>query len=288
MGCGDTLEEMLEIKVYEMIYAPCVVDWGVLNNMGCGDTLEEMLEIKVYEMVRDEEIFTCEAWRRIFDINESSYTELIHEFYATCKFDETVTDEDLMSKKVIKFKLGGRGHTLTILEFALCFGLNTYNEIQDKGFETYFLIGLRDDDHFNVNQYWLQISSENELIMSRSSTRTIRKSVLRVSKCSLVDCKVAEKKRSWKSKGEHDLLWKFITKIARRANLLTDEVLDGLSALVYCRPLDSTTLREVIDSNRRLIIEESTHGDPRVAIPRTSRHSISDIYDRMGRMEIQV
>ncbi|GKC76994.1 hypothetical protein Tco_1127768 [Tanacetum coccineum] len=63
----------------------------------------------------------------------------------------------------------------------------------------------------------------------------------------------------------------FNTKIARRANMLTDEVMDGLSALVYCRPLDTTTLRELIDSNRRLIVEEPAPSDPRVAICRTFR-----------------
>ncbi|GKA61902.1 hypothetical protein Tco_0761421 [Tanacetum coccineum] len=132
----------------KQIYAPCIVDWGVLNNMGCAEEIEEMLEINVYE--------------------------LCHEFYATYEFDETITDEDLMSKKLIKFRLGGRGHTLTILEFSRHLGLYTSDEIHDEGFETYSLGGLRNDDHFNVNY--------------------------------LVDCKVAEEEKSWKSEGEHDLL----------------------------------------------------------------------------------
>nr|GEV78194.1 transposase, mutator type [Tanacetum cinerariifolium] len=79
----------------------------------------------------------------------------------------------------------------------------------------------------------------------------------------------------------------FIRKIAKRENLLTDEVLDGLSASVYCRPLDTTTLRELIDSNERLISKETAPGDPRVAVPRPTHHFISDLYDRMGRMEIR-
>ncbi|GJT02766.1 hypothetical protein Tco_0823935 [Tanacetum coccineum] len=79
----------------------------ILNNMGYGDVIEAMLEIM---------------------------------------FDEEVTDEDLMSRKLIKFMLGGRGHTLIILEFACCLGLYTSDEIQDEGFETYFHRGLRSDD----------------------------------------------------------------------------------------------------------------------------------------------
>ncbi|GKB88948.1 hypothetical protein Tco_0961220 [Tanacetum coccineum] len=152
----------------------------LLNNMGCAETIEEMLEIKVYEMGGDEEIFTYEAWRHAFDIREPVYTNLCHEFYATYEFDETFTDEELMSRKVIKFRLGGCGHTLTILEFARHLGLHSSDEIQDDGFETYFYGGLRNDDHFNVNQYWSEISSENALILSRSSARTIRKPIMRV------------------------------------------------------------------------------------------------------------
>ncbi|GJV33024.1 hypothetical protein Tco_1393424 [Tanacetum coccineum] len=48
----------------------------------------------------------------------------------------------------------------------------------------------------------------------------------------------------------------FIMGIAKRMGLLTDEVLNTLSAPTYCRALDATTLRELIDSNGRLIAED--------------------------------
>ncbi|GKD71824.1 hypothetical protein Tco_1325914 [Tanacetum coccineum] len=44
---------------------------------------------------------------------------------------------------------------------------------------------------------------------------------------------------------------------------------------------------DLIDSNGRLIAEEPALGDPRVAVPRPLRHSIFDLYNRMGRMEIR-
>ncbi|GKG31737.1 hypothetical protein Tco_0426687, partial [Tanacetum coccineum] len=40
----------------------------------------------------------------------------------------------------------------------------------------------------------------------------------------------------------------FITKISRKGRVLSDEVIRSLSALIYCRDLDTTTLRELIDS----------------------------------------
>ncbi|GJV65582.1 hypothetical protein Tco_1476410 [Tanacetum coccineum] len=123
-------------------------------------------------------LFTSEAWKRAFDINEPIYTELCHEFYATFEFDEVVADDELMMKKAIKFRLCGKAYAMSILDFAKRLGLYTDAEIQEYGFETYFIGGLRNDDDFSADQYWLNISSEETLTLSRSSAKTIRKPVL--------------------------------------------------------------------------------------------------------------
>ncbi|GKE42304.1 hypothetical protein Tco_1469588, partial [Tanacetum coccineum] len=47
------------------------------------------------------------------------------------------------------------------------------------------------------------------------------------------------------------------------------------------------TLRELIDSEGRLIPVDPQPGVPRVAIPRPLRASMQDLYDRMGNMEIR-
>ncbi|GKB29682.1 hypothetical protein Tco_0869083 [Tanacetum coccineum] len=70
-------------------------------------------------------------------------------------------------------------------------------------------------------------------------------------------------------------------------SLLTDEVLDGLSAPIYCRSLDATTLRELIGSNGRLIAEDPAPGVPRVAMPRPPRQTMQDLYVTIGSMEIR-
>ncbi|GJW70949.1 hypothetical protein Tco_0127866 [Tanacetum coccineum] len=44
-----------------------------------------------------------------------------------------------------------------------------------------------------------------------------------------------------------------ISKIARKSRVLTEEIIRSLSTLVYCRDLDRTALRELIDSEDRLI-----------------------------------
>ncbi|GJT34642.1 hypothetical protein Tco_0925061 [Tanacetum coccineum] len=75
--------------------------------------------------------------------------------------------------------------------------------------------------------------------------------------------------------------------IARNSRVLTDDVVRSLSALIYCRDLDTTLLRDLIDSKGRLIPEDPQPGVPRVGIPRPPRASIQDLYDRMGRIEIR-
>nr|GEX48766.1 hypothetical protein [Tanacetum cinerariifolium] len=147
-------------------------DVDVLNQMGCDREIDDMLRIMLREAGSDEEIFTFVAWIRAFNINEPIYAELCHEFNSTYEFDEVCTDDELQSKKIIKFRLGGRAHNLTFLKF--------------------------------------------------------------------------------------------------------DQ-----------RDLDRITLRDLIDSDGKLVPKYSEPGVPIVGIPRPPRVSMHDLYDRMGRMEIR-
>ncbi|GKC58761.1 hypothetical protein Tco_1086359 [Tanacetum coccineum] len=116
----------------KQIYSPVIMDWGVLNSMGRAEEIEAMLEIKVYKMGGQEE-----------------YSDL-----------KLMTDDELMTKKVIKFRLRGQGHTLTLLKFARRLCLYHAAEINEEGFEVYFQGGLRSDENFNARDYWLSIHSE--------------------------------------------------------------------------------------------------------------------------------
>ncbi|GJX17424.1 hypothetical protein Tco_0218256 [Tanacetum coccineum] len=256
-------------------------DWNVLNTLDCAEAIDEMLEIKIVEMGGQEKIFTSEAWRRAFDINEPIYTELCHEFYSTYEFDEEVTNEELITKKLINLRLGARGHSLTLLE---------------------------NDDHFNARDYWLSISNEDELHLSRSYTQTIRSPILRVLQkmityglcqrtirydkiqrnelwlMSMFEAKhqngyanVARLIAKWlkrKEVRERESIiccGQFVTRMAKKMNMLTDEVVDGLSALIYCRSLDATIFRELIGSNGGLSAEDPTPDVPRGELERISR-----------------
>ncbi|GKC34550.1 hypothetical protein Tco_1046934 [Tanacetum coccineum] len=53
-------------------------------------------------------------------------------------------------------------------------------ELEEDGFNVYFEGGLRNDDNFNAQDYWLSISRVDNLDLSRSHTSTIMNPILRV------------------------------------------------------------------------------------------------------------
>ncbi|GKF96887.1 hypothetical protein Tco_0292708, partial [Tanacetum coccineum] len=82
----------------------------------------------------------------------------------------------------------------------------------------------------------------------------------------------------------------FISKIARKSKVLTEEIIRSLSTPVYCKDLDRTTLRELINPKDKLIPDIPVNDVPRVAAqraPRVQRASMHDLYERMGSMEIR-
>ncbi|GJX93378.1 hypothetical protein Tco_0347964 [Tanacetum coccineum] len=306
------------------IYSSCVVNWDVLNRMGYDGEIDDMLRIKLREAESNEEIFNFVAWIRAFNINEPIYAELCHEFYSTYEFDEVCADDKLQSKKIIKFKLGRHAHNLTLLEFARRLGLYHVGELEEDRFDVYFQGGLRSDDNFNAQEYWLSISRVENLGLSRSHTSTIRSPILRVIH-KMITYVLCQRTIGYEKIQKNDLLllsmfdarhqngyanvawliakWikrkgaatqkesqiccgQFISKIARKSRVLTYDVIRSLSAPIYCRNLDTTTLRDLIDSKVRLIPEDPQPGVPRVGIPRPPRASMQDLYDRMGRMKI--
>nr|GEX88163.1 hypothetical protein [Tanacetum cinerariifolium] len=78
------------------------------------------------------------TWVSDFNIREPIYLELCRDFYATYEFDEVCVDDELQSKKIISFRLRGRAHSLTLLEFTRRLGLYHAEELDEEGFDTYF------------------------------------------------------------------------------------------------------------------------------------------------------
>lgn len=144
---------LLSRLVTKDIYSPSIVDWALLKNLGCGEEIEEMLEIRLIEAEGEEELFVSEAWKRAFNIQEVIYKELCQEFFSSYQMDEDVSQEDICTKRILKFRLGGSAHQLSLVEFARFLGLYRFKELNEEGFEIYFQKGLRDDGEFNAEEY---------------------------------------------------------------------------------------------------------------------------------------
>nr|GEV87259.1 hypothetical protein [Tanacetum cinerariifolium] len=227
--------------------------------MGRGEAIDEMLMIKLLMASTNEEIFNSETWTNAFNINEPIYNELCHEFYSTYEFDEVCATDELKTKKIIQFRLCGRDFSWTLLEFAKRLGLYNSKEIEEEGFDVYFQGGLHSDEHFNAQEHQNGYANVAWLI-----------------------ARWMKRKRAGSQKETMICCGQFITKIAKRRNLLSEEVLNDLSALIFCRDLDINTLRELIDSEGRLIPEAPKPGVPRVAIPRPSRASMyAGVFEHM-------
>ncbi|GJR46829.1 hypothetical protein Tco_1314932 [Tanacetum coccineum] len=161
-------------------------------------------------------------------------------------------DDELQTKKIIKFRLGGRAQNLTLLEFARRLGLYHADELEEDGFDV-----TTGYDKIQKNDLWLlsmfdarhQYGYAN---MAWLIARWMKRKGAGTQKESQIRCR------------------QFIKKIARKARVLNDVVLRSLSALIYCRDLDITTLRWLIDSEGRLILEDPQPGVPREAIERIS------------------
>ncbi|GJR43715.1 hypothetical protein Tco_1311818 [Tanacetum coccineum] len=256
-GCKRDAKSRYNTRLAQLllrhIYSPCIVNWDVLNQMDCDGEIDDMLRIRVRDAESDEEIFTSVAWIRAFNINEPIYSELCHEFYSTHEFDEVCADDELQTKKIIKFRVGRRG-------------------------------GLRNDDNFNAHDYWLSISREDNFGLSKSHTSTIKIPILRVIHKMITYglCQRTtgyDKRKGAGTQKESQIgCGQFISKLARKCRVLTEDVVRSLSALIYCKDLDTTTLRDLIDSDGKLILKDPQPGVPRIGIPRPPRASMQDLY----------
>ncbi|GJY58961.1 hypothetical protein Tco_0458853 [Tanacetum coccineum] len=228
------------------------------KRMGCDGDIDDILRIRLREAGSDEEIFTLVAWIRAFNINELIYAELCHEFYSTYEFDE----------------------------FARRLGLYQAVKLEKEGFNVYFEGGLRSDEHFNAQDYsttgYDKVHKNGLCILSMFDARHQNGYV----NVAWVIARWMKRKGTGTQKESQIFYGQFISKLSRKCKVLTEDVVRSLSALIYCRDLDTTTLRDLIDSDGKLIPKDPQPGVPRVGIPRPPKASMHDLYDRMGRMEI--
>ncbi|GJU56374.1 retrotransposon ORF1, partial [Tanacetum coccineum] len=231
----ETIEEALLLDVHHEF-----LEWrGCSREAKSRDEIDQMLKISLKEAQSDEEIFFSVAWVRAFNTREPIYPKLCREFYATYEFDEVCTDDERLglyhaeeleeedrdlhlsrsSITFVRFPILRVLHKM--ITYGLCQRTTGYEKIQRNDL---WLLSMFEDRHQNgyANVAW-------------------------------VIAKWMKRKGAGSQKDSQICCGQFILEIARKSRVLTEETIRSLSTLVYCRDLDRTTLRELIDSEDRLI-----------------------------------
>ncbi|GKC78725.1 hypothetical protein Tco_1129499 [Tanacetum coccineum] len=81
-------------------------------------------------------LFTCQAWRRLFDIRGPLVHELILEFFSTFRLGEGILELDTLG--ALQFQLGGARRRMSWRDFILAMRLHTAEEMQTVGFGAYW------------------------------------------------------------------------------------------------------------------------------------------------------
>ncbi|GJZ90532.1 hypothetical protein Tco_0662459 [Tanacetum coccineum] len=232
---------------------------------GCNQAAKSRYNTKLAQMLPRLIYLPC-----VIDWNVLNHrVVLCHELYSTYEFDEVCADDELRNKKIIKFRLYGCVFSWTLLEFARRLKLYHSDEINEEGFHVYFQGGLRSDEHFNAREYD-KMQKTDLWLLSMFEARHQNG----FANVAWLIAMWMRRKGAGSQKESMIYCGQFITKIAKKKNLLSEKVINSLSAPIYCRALDTTIHRELINFEGRLIPKVPELGVPRVAIPRPLRASI--------------
>ncbi|GKB91549.1 hypothetical protein Tco_0963821 [Tanacetum coccineum] len=106
----------------------------------------------------------------------------------------------------------------------------------------------------NVRNAHMESDSDDDEEMIRSHVLRVWQKMITYGLCQRTTRYDKWMKRKGVGTQKESMIWcgQLVTRLAKKIGVLTDEVLNGPSAPIYCRSLDATTLRELIGSNGRM------------------------------------
>nr|GEV06434.1 hypothetical protein [Tanacetum cinerariifolium] len=137
------------------IAMPRVANWNMLYVYNFDETLKELMKFEYHHS--DGDVFVDYSWERALSIKGDVYSEWCLEFFSTMYFERGVDRTKLMTEKCIWFRLCGRDHVLTLLEFAVLLGLYEESELDHWLFAVHLSKLEIDDELFNHDVYWQKI-----------------------------------------------------------------------------------------------------------------------------------
>ncbi|CAH1412457.1 unnamed protein product [Lactuca virosa] len=135
------------------VHVPTVVDWHWIGQTGLMEGIEPYLD-KAFNSIH--RLFVCMGWRRLFEIQEVVYKELVIEFLAMVSF---ARKDGIFVEDNLSFCLGGERRTLILADFELRTRIYLPSEVHSEAYQQYITGGIRITEGFKAETDWNEIAN---------------------------------------------------------------------------------------------------------------------------------
>ncbi|CAI9283146.1 unnamed protein product [Lactuca saligna] len=130
-------------------------DWELATRTGLAALIQGFLQY-THSNASGVDLFVCQGWARLFQIQEPVYREFLLEFYATVSYDHRKALED---RTAFAFRLGGVSRECCVIELATRVGIYTADETRSVHFLAFLADCLTEwPDDYNENTFWAEIT----------------------------------------------------------------------------------------------------------------------------------
>ncbi|CAH1437018.1 unnamed protein product [Lactuca virosa] len=136
------------------VHVPAVVDWHWIGQTGLMEGIETYLD-KAFNSIHGP--FVCMGWRRLFEIQEVGYKELVIEFLAMVSF---ARKDGIFVEDNLSFCLGEERRTLSLADFALRIHIYLPSKVHSEAYQQYIVGGIRITEGFKAETHWNEIEND--------------------------------------------------------------------------------------------------------------------------------
>lgn len=152
--------------------------YGVLEN---GDKkIDKKLSMLLVRETFGHEIVTSQMWKRAVEIKEPIYMEWCLEFFSSVVVKKEITNEEVMTDKFLRFRLGGVEREVTLYEFGKLLGIYSKEEMNSDHFEKLVTNGGRVVGDFDADAFWKEISGEDVIVYGKKRVWKIKDPLMQV------------------------------------------------------------------------------------------------------------
>ncbi|CAH1447366.1 unnamed protein product [Lactuca virosa] len=135
------------------VHVPAVVDWHWIGQTGLMEGIEPYLD-KAFNSIHGKVV--CMGWRRLFEIQEVEYKELVIEFLAMISF---ARKHGIFAKDNLSFCPGGERRTLSLADFAIRTEIYLPAKAHSEPYQQYIAKYVPIIEGFRAEAHWNEIAN---------------------------------------------------------------------------------------------------------------------------------